>query len=138
MVFVMYDGILRGLILRSMPYNLDILTDGNKVRINKLDIKYWYKRSHESLVLPHIDYDEEVRSLDLSAEMIPGKRYQIDDKVLVQCYREHRPILMVLRGGEMVGGVIDWFSKYEVKVELPSRRCVICCRHAAYSLGIAV
>ena len=137
MVFVTYDGVLRGLILRRMSYNLDLLANGEKIRINKLDIKYCYKQSHEPRILPYIQIDEEVKALGLGPEMDPSRRYQIDDRVLIQCYRERRPIVLVLRGGEVFGGVIDWFSKYEVKIELPSRRCVVCFRHAAYSLGVA-
>ena len=138
MVFVLYDETVRGIIMRRMPYNLDLLVNGERRRINKLDIKYCYKQAHEPKILPYIEVDESVKALNLGPEMDPSKRYQIDDKVLFQCYKERRPIILTLRGGEVIKGVIDWFSKYEIKIELPSKKSVICFRHAAYSLSVAI
>jgi len=137
MVFELYDGRMPAVIIRRFTYDLDLLIDGSgRKRINKLDMKYCYKRSHESKVLPEISYNEELKALNLQPTENKAERYDIDDQLLLQCYRERTPITLTMRGGEVFSGVIDWFSKFEIKVEFPSRKSIVAFRHATYEFKI--
>ena len=138
MMFALYDGKIPAVIIRRFTYDLDLVISGReRKRINKLDMKYCYKQSHEPNVLPYISYNEEVRAMNLQPIENKAERYHIDDPILLQCYRERTPITLTMRGGEVFNGVIDWFSTFEIKVEFPSRRSVVAFRHAAYDFKVS-
>jgi len=131
MIFELYDGKISAVIIRRFRYDLDLLIGGNKrKRINKLDMKYCYKQSHDSRVLPEVSYNEEVKALNLQPTENKAERHIIDDHILLQCYRERTPVTLTMAGGEVFNGVIDWFSKFEIKIEFPSRKSIVAFRHA--------
>ena len=137
MVFASYSGRIPAVIIRRFTYDLDLLINGReRKRINKLDMTYCYKQSHESKVLQHISYDEEVKALNLQAIETQAERYHVEDQVLLQCYRERTPVTLTMKGGEVFDGVIDWFSKYEIKVEFPTRKSIVAFRHAVYNFKV--
>ena len=135
MTFELYDGKISAIIIRRFTYDLDLLINGReRKRINKLDVKYCYKRSHESKVLSEISSDEEVKAMNLQPTENKAERFQIDDQVLLQCYRERTPVTLTMIGGETFSGMIDWFSKFEIKIEFPSRKSIVAFRHALHDL----
>jgi len=137
MVFELHDGKISAVIIRRFTYDLDLLINRReRKRINKLDMKYCYKQSHESKVLSEISYNEEVRAMNLQPTENKAERCQIDDQVLLQCYRERTPVTLTMMGGEVFSGLIDWFSKFEIKIEFPSRKSIVAFRHALHDIKV--
>jgi len=64
------------------------------------------------------------------------ERYKIRGQRLKRARAEQLGIRLVLRGGEIIEGSIDWFNPYEIKVEFSSGGNVIVFRHAAYDFAI--
>lgn len=137
MVFELYnETITEARVIRLMRYFLTLLINGEKRNINKLDVKYCFKQSDVCKVRPFIEYDEWIRDKNLLPVVDKNERFRADKRLIAKCYREDIPVTIILRGGEIISGNIDWYSKYHVKVRLPSRRSVVTYLHAYYDLEV--
>jgi len=133
MVFEIYDHPhLKCLVKKKYKYDIDLLIDGEVKRFFMHDIKFCYKVRDEEKVKRAISYDEEVRSQNLKAIIPRKERYKIPDEELKKAYKEEKPIMLVMRGGEVIIGTIEWYSKYAIKVNLPIGGSVLAFRHAVY------
>ncbi|MBM3214087.1 hypothetical protein FJZ36_04150 [Candidatus Poribacteria bacterium] len=137
MVFVTYDGAVEGTLHKRLVYDLDVNTNGEKTRINKLQIKYCYKAPDVEVVQKHLTYDEGVRSQGLTAIKPRKERFQIDTRHLAVARQKKLPLKIVLRGGESFTGNIDWYSHFEIKMSLGTDEgSVVVFRHAAHSYEV--
>lgn len=137
MVFVTYEGPVRGTIHKRLVYDLDINTGEEKVRINKLSIKYCYKAADEEAVLKYLAVDEALRAQNLQPVKPRKERFQIDTRHLAMARQKKLPLKIVLRGGEIFTGPIDWYSHYEIKLSLGNEEgAVVVFRHAAYDYEV--
>lgn len=137
MVFVTYEGPVRGTIQKRLVYDLDLNAGGEKVRINKLFIKYCYKAVDEEAVLKHLVVDEALRAQNLQPIKPRKERFQIDTRHLAMARQKKLPLKIVLRGGEIFIGNIDWYSHYEIKLSLGNEEgAVVVFRHAAYDYEV--
>jgi CspA family cold shock protein len=133
MIFEIYDHPhLQCLVKKKYKYDIDLVVDGEVKRFFMHDIKFCYKVRDEDKVKRAISYDEEVKSQNLKAIIPRKERYQIPDDELKRAYKEEKPIMLVMRGGEVIIGTIEWFSKYAIKVNLPIGGSVLTFRHAVY------
>jgi len=137
MVFVTYDGPVRGTLLKRLVYDLDVNTDDGKVRINKLQIKFCYKAADEEAVNKHLVIDEALRAQNLQPVKPRKERFQIDTRHLAIARQKKLPLKIVLRGGEIFTGNIDWYSHYEIKLSLGGEEgSVVVFRHAAFDYEV--
>ncbi len=136
MVFEVYGETLTGNILHRLPYNLVLRLGGERRCINKIDIKYCYKQKVQEQLMARIQIDESIRSQNLGSVAERDERYHVEDRVLLECYRNRSPVTITLRGGEMISGVVDWYSKYEIKLEVKKRVGVLIFRHAIYHFEV--
>ena len=133
MIFELYnETIAEARIIRLMRYFLTLLVNGETRNINKLDIKYCFKQSDVCKIRPFIEYNERIRNKNLLPIVDKAERLSVDTGLIAKCYRENRPVTISLRGGEIISGTIDWYSKYRIKVRLPSHRSVVTYLHAYY------
>lgn len=136
MVFEVYGETLEGIILHRLPYNLIIRAGRERRCINKLDVKYCYKQKAGDRFVATVRIDDSVRSQNLGSVMEADERYQVEDRVLLECYRNRYPVTITLRGGEMISGVVDWYSKYEIKLDVKKHSGCLVFRHAIYHLDV--
>ena len=153
MVFELYTESICCTVKQLLKYDLNLLCGKDIRQIHKLDIKYCYKQEYEQSVKANIRYDEDVKSQSLEPLKPMKERYQIQDTPLQKARRDKAKIRLILRGGEIIEGTIDWFSPYEIKVEFsegssiplhPDRSGsrdrpkgnVIAYRHAVYDCAI--
>jgi len=133
MIFEIYDHPhLLCTVKKKYKYEIDLVVDGEVKRFPMHDIKFCYKVRDEEKVKQAITYDEEVRSQNLKAVIPRKERYHIPDEALKKAYKEEKPIMLVMRGGEVIIGTIEWFSKYAIKIKLPIGGSVLAFRHAVY------
>lgn len=138
MVFELYGEHVEGAISRRLTYTLDVaLVHGAVRRIEKLNIKYMYKRDESPQVVQDIEVDADLRAQNLVSVARGSERFHVDDRVLARCRREKIPVRLTLRGGEIIIGVIDWFSQYEMKILLIHGGSVIVFRHGLHKFEIS-
>ena len=136
MVFACYQGCIEGFMLRRLTYALDICVDGKQRRIEKIDIKYMYKRRHAELIEPWMEIRPELKAKQLPPVEKRDERFDVDNKLLSQCCKRKIPICLILRGGEAIAGEIDWFSQYEIKLNLPNGKGIVVFRHSLVDFGM--
>jgi len=136
MVFETYAQSIPCVVKKNLTYDIDLLCDGEVQQIKFTDVKYCYKQRDEDKVKADIQFDEEVKAQKLEPIIPRKERYQIQNELLKKARKEKKTIRLVLRGGEIFIGTIDWFTRYEIKMILPSGGKVVTFRHAAYDFSI--
>ncbi len=137
MVFELYGEHIEGIISRRLTYSLAVVSaNGVEHHLEKLNIKYMYKRNEMSQVVQDIEVDMELKAQSLTAIVHRSERFQVDDRVLVRCRKEKIPVRLTLRGGEIITGVIRWFSQYDMKMLLAHGGNVIVFRHGLHRFEI--
>ena len=134
MVFETYDGPIEALIARRLCYDFDLNVNGEIERLNKLPIKYMYKKADKTLVQRAVQYNERVRNQRLEPIKTRSERFRINTLHLAYARKKERLIRVTMRGGEALEGWIDWYSYFEVKMRLGKKTpSVVLFRHAAYA-----
>lgn len=137
MVFEMYkQTTLKGIITNRFIYSLKVKEDENITQVHKLNIKFLYKQEYEEFVEEATSIDEDVRSQGLTPIVPRSERHDIDNGLLLDCYQNKNLIKVITREGEVMSGTIDWFSKFDIKLELNDKGSVIIFRHAIYSFEV--
>lgn len=132
MVFVLYSDTLVGIIIRRLTYAFDVLSDGKVRRIEKINIKYMYKQNQAFQILQFIAFDEALKRRKLDAIVPKSDRFQVEDGILKKCYKQKISVTATLHGGEIITGLVDWFSRYEIKINLTKMSGVVIFRHGLY------
>lgn len=137
MVFELYGEHIEGIISRRLTYALAVESLGGEVHhLEKLSIKYMYKQDEMSQVVQDIEIDADLKMQNLESIVHKSERFQVDNRVLARCRREKIPARLTLRGGEIIVGLIRWFSQYEIKILLVHGGNVIVFRHGLQSFEI--
>ena len=138
MVFELYGESIEGIISRRLTYSLVVVSVNGEVHhLEKLNIKYMYKRNEMSQVVQDIEVDAGLKAQGLISIVHRSERFQVDDRVLVRCRKEKIPVRLTLRGGEIITGVIRWFSQYDMKMLLAHGGNVIVFRHGLHRFEIS-
>ena len=137
MVFELYGEHIEGIINRRLVYTLAVVSANGEVHhLEKLNIKYMYKRDEISQVLQDIEVDADLKARNLVSIVHKSERLQVDDCVLARCRKEKIPVRLTLRGGEIITGFIKWFSQYDMKLLLAHGGNVIVFRHGLHGFEI--
>ena len=138
MVFELYGGHVEGIISRRLTYALAIVSVNEEVcHLEKLNIKYMYKRDEMMQVVQDIEVDTDLKAQNLISVVHRSERFQVDDRVLVRCRKEKIPVRLTLRGGEIITGIIKWFSRYDMKMLLAHGGNVVVFRHGLHRFEIS-
>ena len=138
MVFELYEEHIEGIISRRLTYSLAVVSvNGVEHHLEKLNIKYMYKWAEKPQVVQDIEVNMELKAQNLISIVHRSERFQVDDRVLVRCCKAKIPVRLTLRGGEIITGVIRWFSQYDMKVLLAHGGNVIVFRHGLHRFEIS-
>ena len=137
MIFELYGEHIEGIISRRLTYTLVVLVNGEVHHLEKLGIKYMYKQDEMFQVVQDIGVDADLKAQNLVSIVSRSERLQIDNRVLARCRKEKIPVRLTLRGGEIITGVIRWFSQYDMKILLAHGGNVIVFRHGLHRLEIS-
>jgi len=123
-------------IKRVYKFAMDLNVDGEVRNVLKHDIKYCYKQRDAEKVKAAITFDESVRAQGLMPIVQRKGRYHVDDEMLKEAKRGKKPVRIVMREGEIINGIIDWFSFYDIKVSFLGGGKVFVFRHAIYDFKV--
>ena len=138
MVFELYGEQIEGIISRRLTYALAVVSVNGEVHhLEKLNIKYMYKRDEMPQVVQDVEVDTDLKAQNLISIVHKSERFQVDDRVLARCRKEKIPVRLTLRGGEIFTGVIGWFSQYDMKMLLAHGGNVIVFRHGLHRFEIS-
>lgn len=105
-------------------------TEGESRELPKTDVKYCYKAEDATGIQSIISYNEEIQKQNLKPIVQPSKRYSINTSVIIQARRARRTIEVTMLEGEVFRGLVDWVSRYEIKMILDNQSKIVVFRHA--------
>lgn len=108
--------------------------DGKEEEILKLSIKFLYLKIHDAAVQKAIKFDRKVQSRALQPILTLGKRHHIKNKTLFPLMIGRNLLFFTMLEGEIIGGVVGGFTKYEITVLGKRAVPVTLLRHAIYDV----
>ena len=70
-------------------------------------------------------YNEEIKEQDLKPVIQRKKRYSINTRTIVQARRDRHTIEVTMLEGEVFRGLVDWVSRYEIKMILENESKIV-------------
>ena len=129
--FGLYNHVqLPATIVKFSKYSFTLQSDGENQDIPKTDVKYCYKAKEVENIQALIRYDENIRAQKLEPIVPRKERYEIETQKIWDARKNQQPIEVTMREGEIFHGLVDWVSKYEIKLILADGAKVIVFRHA--------
>ena len=102
----------------------------------KTDVKYCYKAEDAADVQSIIRYNDEIKEQNLKPIIQRKKRYSINTRTIVQARRDRHTIEVTMLEGEVFRGLVDWVSRYEIKMILENESKIVVFRHAIYDFKV--
>ena len=134
-LFLRHGGIrLTGTIVRQSIYDLYIATAQGEVVVPKVEIKCHAPASETKIVEKLIKTDKKVAALSLCTIHAPACRYFIKNKTLYPLTQERQVILITLLEGEVIKGLVENFSRYDVTMRVKGGVRLTVLRHAIYDM----
>ena len=96
----------------------------------KTDVKYCYKAEDAIDIQSIIRYNEEIKAQNFKLIIQRKKRYSINTQAIVQARRARHTIEVTMLEGEVFRGLVDWVSRYEIKIILENESKIVVFRHA--------
>ena len=96
----------------------------------KTDVKYCYKTEDAADIQSILRYNEEIEEQNLKPIIQRKKRYSINTRAIVQARRARHTIEVTMLEGEVFRGLVDWVSRYEIKMILENESKIVVFRHA--------
>lgn len=122
-------------VIENLKYDLRLKIEGEgQELVPKVNIKLIYKTNLSESVSSLLKMDKKVKSLGLEPILAPGKRYHIKNKTLFPLMKERQVVFFTLLEGEIIRGIIEGFSRYEVTVNLKGGIPIVILRHGIYDL----
>ena len=123
--FTKYD-----FVLQVAPNPDSIGGETEKQELPKTDVKYCYKAEDATDIQPIIRHNEKIKQQNLKPVIQRKKRYSINTGAIIQARRDRHTIEVTMLEGEVFRGLVDWVSRYEIKMILENESKIVVFRHA--------
>lgn len=114
--FTKYDFVLQG--------------ETERQELQKTDVKYCYKAEVATDIQSIIHYNEDIKTQNLKPIIQRRKRYSINTRAIVRARQARCTIEVTVLEGEVFRGLVDWVSRYEIKMILENESKILVFRHA--------
>ena len=119
----------------SLTHDLQVDVGGEVPEdLSKLHVKLLYRRPRPPRWRPSSRSDPHVRAQELKPILSPAARHHVKNKSLFALMKDRDVVFFTLLEGEIVRGVIEDFSRYDVTVSLKGGLHVVLLRHSIYDL----
>ena len=131
MFFGLYNHILLpATIIEFTKYDFVLQGEGERQELPKTDVKYCYKAEDATDIQSIIRYNKEIKEQNLKPIIQRKKRYNINTRAIIQARRAWHTIEVTMLEGEVFRGLVDWVSRYEIKMILENQSKIVVFRHA--------
>ncbi len=131
MFFGLYNHILLpATIIDFTKYDFVLQGEGERQELSKTDVKYCYKAEDATDIQSIIRYNQEIKEQNLKPIIQRKKRYNINTRAIIQARRAWHTIEVTMLEGEVFRGLVDWVSRYEIKMILENQSKIVMFRHA--------
>jgi len=122
---------VQGTVAENKPYEVVVsAVDGTRHELPKTSVKMLYPAELEGRVQAHLKIDENVQACNLEPIVSAKQRHFIKNKSIFPLMRTQEVLFITLLEGEILRGIIDSFSRYEITLALKDGTPVVILRHA--------
>jgi sRNA-binding regulator protein Hfq len=121
---------VRGVVLRVEPYLAVVQSDEGEEEIHKLSIKYGYSSADWKKVRKVFKSDKALAKSPREPKPRPQDRYSCSDRRLFGYHDAGTEVVVTLLEGEVLRGIVAWFSRYEFALTVKGGVQVTVFRHA--------
>ena len=127
------NRILSGRVKTNKKYDIIFQPEtGKEEEIPKTDIKYLCLKKDENAL--KIRIDKKVKEKKLEPIRSPGERNHIKNKTLFPLMKERALLFFTTLEGDILGGIVGGFTRYEIQILGKKGTPVTLLRHAVYDL----
>lgn len=130
MMFVSYGRVFPCTITKLRSYDIDLMVDGRKKRIHKLDMALYYKASDAPAVEKLLTFDSD------SVTGRPPQKLSELDVVDLSVLERGRAVTLTLRTGHRLTGVVRWFCVDDIGLTCGEGVKVHLFRHAISTVSL--
>ena len=107
---------------------------GEEEEIPKINIKFLYLKKNQAGIKKGIKVDKKVKENEFGPIVSPGKRNHIKNKTLFPLMKERILVFFTTLEGDILGGMVGGFTRYEIQILGKKGVPVTLLRHAIYDL----
>lgn len=138
LALVLHDGrTVKGAISEAEPYTFRIQSGEQAEEIHKLQVKYGYEPDDWKKVKKGVRQDKKAAREAETPAVRPQDRYSCSDRRLFGYLDQETEVVATLLDGDVLRGVVTWFSRYEFGLKLRTDVEVTVFRHSLRDLTIA-
>ena len=131
MFFGLYNHVLfPSTVTGFTKYDFVLQGEAERQEMPKTDVKYCYKAEDAADIQSIIRYNEEIKAQNVKPIIQRKKRYSINGQAIVQARRARHTIEVTILEGEVFRGLVDWVSRYEIKMILENESKIVVFRNA--------
>ena len=122
-------------IVEDRTYEIKIAgEEGAEEDLTKIQVKYLYPATAAAAVQPLIKTDPKVAALGLEPIVKYKGRHFVKNKTLYPLMKERQVVFFTLVEGEVIRGLVQDFSRYDITVKMKGGTALTILRHAIYEL----
>jgi sRNA-binding regulator protein Hfq len=125
---------LTGTLVCQTIYDIHVESDKGEVVIPKVEVKCHAHASAAYVVNKLIKPDKSVSALELGPIHAPAHRHFIKNKTLYPLIKEKQVMLITLLEGEVIKGLVENFSRYDIEMRIKGGVGLTILRHAVYDI----
>jgi sRNA-binding regulator protein Hfq len=125
---------ITGTLMRQTPYDIHVASDHGEVVIPKVEVKCHAQATVSEVVDKLIKIDKTVSGHELGPIHAPAHRYFIKNKTLFPLIKERQVMLITLLEGEVIKGLLENFSRYDIEMRIKGGVGLTVLRHAVYDI----
>jgi sRNA-binding regulator protein Hfq len=124
-----------GRIQGDQTYEIDFATqEGVVEKIHKVKVKLMCEASREEEVLARMRTDEAVKGAPEGPHFGPRYRHHIKNKTLYPLMNRKEVLFFTMLEGEVLRGIVDGFSRFEISLRLKGGVPAVILRHAVFDV----
>ncbi|RJR27713.1 MAG: hypothetical protein C4582_00290 [Desulfobacteraceae bacterium] len=125
----------QGVISENLKFDICFIPQGRPPKvIPKVVIKLLYPSSFSDAVSKLLKTEERVKAMRLEPIIKPTHRNHVKNKTLFPLMKDRSVLFFTLLEGEVLKGIIQHFSRYEITLSMKGEVPVTILRHSIYDL----
>lgn len=113
-------------------YEIALVDAGAAEQISKHAVQFLYPADRAAAVAPLLKVDAKVRQRRLEPILTVNQRHHVKNKSLFPLMMEKTVVFFTTLGGDVLRGLVDGFTRYEITVKLKGGVAVTLLRHAVF------
>ena len=123
--------IIHARLVQNDVYDVLLSIDGQPAQaFQKTSIKLLYPVAHEETLVRLIKTDAKAQAAPLDPIISPKDRHHVKNKTLFPLMQQRVVLLITLLEGEIIKGLVQGFSRYDLTISLKGGVPVVVLRHA--------